>query len=60
MNRRVRNRTHGGVGGRGSQEPLLPDEPSMHRSSEVKVLYPTGCRLGEERLGAAGPWPIII
>ncbi len=25
MNRRVRNRTHGGVGGRGSQEPLLPD-----------------------------------
>ncbi len=25
MNRRVRNRTHGGVGGRGRRLPLLPD-----------------------------------
>ena len=25
-NRRIRNRTYGGVGGRGGQPPLLPDE----------------------------------
>ncbi len=25
MNRRIRNRTYGGVGGRGAQAPLLPD-----------------------------------
>jgi len=28
MNRRVRNRTHGGVGGRGRRLPLLPDRPA--------------------------------
>jgi hypothetical protein len=27
-NRRVRNRTHGGVGGRGRRLPLLPDHPA--------------------------------
>jgi len=25
LNRRIRNRTYGGVGGRGRQRPLLPD-----------------------------------
>jgi hypothetical protein len=48
-NRRVRNRTHGGVGGRGRRLPLLPDhqaneyrqvDKGRHRSREVHRMAP--------------------
>jgi len=40
MNRRIRNRTYGGVGGRGLQSPLLPDvRPAGRVDLEVQVLY---------------------
>jgi len=43
MNRRMRNRTYGGVGGRRGQPLLLPDvRPAGRTYSEVKVLYPPG------------------
>ena len=42
MNRRVRNRTHGGVGGRGRQGPLLPDL-SSGRFKKKRWTYRSIC-----------------
>jgi hypothetical protein len=36
MNRRIRNRTYGGVGGRGGQLPLLPDSGNGGRHSGIE------------------------
>ena len=43
MNRRIRNRTYGGVGGRRGQPRLLPDvRPAGRNYLEVQVLYRPG------------------
>jgi hypothetical protein len=43
MNRRMRNRTYGGVRGRrGQPRPLLDVRPAGRTYSEVKVLYSPG------------------
>ena len=41
VNRPVRTRKQGGVGGGALNTPLDPSVPSMFNSLEVKVLYPT-------------------
>ena len=39
MNRRVRNRTHGGVGGRRGQPRLLPDPVEKMRFLRHRILH---------------------
>jgi hypothetical protein len=58
MNRRVRNRTHGGVGGRELQNSLLPDvRPAGRTHLEVTCLLvgsPLQARQGELLAGRQG------
>jgi hypothetical protein len=43
LNRRIRNRTSGGVGGRGRQRPLLPDaaHPPEALEAQARTIDPT-------------------